>query len=216
MRYRWTVIAVLLAGLLGGAGPAGADPAGTVLTDDRYGVLLGAADAPVQLEIFCEPQCSDCAKFEAAAADQLARQLAGHRLAVTYRWLTFLDQRRNNDASAQLANALMLAADPATAPIAYQNFVAQLYRQQDRLHDDPDPGDVADIARASGVPDPVADRIAAFEPAADIAAMDAANRLRLRYVAPENPTTPTVYDLRTNTVVDTGADGWLDKLMAAG
>lgn len=214
MRHWWSVIVVLVAALVGAAGPAGADVAGATRTDDGYGVLLGAADAPAQLEIFCEPQCPDCAQFEAATTDRLVGELGAHRLAVTYRWLTFLDQRRHNDASARLSNALLLAADPATTPIGYQNFVAQLYREQDRLRTGPTPDAVADIARASGVPAPVADRIAAAEPAADIAAMDAANRARLRQVDPENPGTPTVYDLRANRVVDTGQDGWLDRLLA--
>lgn len=218
MRYRWSVVVMLVAGLCALAAPARparADVPATVRTADGFGVRLGAADAPLQLEIFCEPQCPECAKLEAAANDQLVQGLASHRLAVTYRWLTFLDERRHNDFSARLAHALMLAADPATAPVAYQNFVAELYRQQDRLRDGVDDDDVAAIARASGIPAPVADRIAAGEPGpdnVDIAAMAADNHHRLSQADPESPGTPTVYDRNADKVVDTDEPGWLDRL----
>lgn len=215
MRLLWTVVSMSLA-LLGTAGPAHADPAVTARTDDGQGVRLGAADAPVQLAIFCEPQCPVCAAFEGESGDRLVEGLASHRLAVTYRWLTFLDERRGTDTSARLAGALMTAADPATAPVAYQNFVAQLYRQPG----DGNPAAVAAIARAAGIPGPIADRIAAVDPAGepgmDTAAMAAANRRRLVGIDPQNPGTPTVYDLNTNTVVDTDEPGWLERLMPTG
>lgn len=213
MRYRWAAVVLLVAGLFG-TGPAGADAAGAARTDDGFGVLLGAPDAPVRLEIFCEPQCPECAKFEAAVGDRLVGELGSHRVAVTYRWLTFLDQRRHSDVSAQLSNALMLAADPATAPVTYQNFVAELYRQQSQLRESATAEDIAAMARASGVPGPVADRIAAGEWVVDTAAMDAANRARLNRVYPENPGTPTVYNLGTDAAVDTEDADWLTRLLA--
>ena len=222
MRHRWTVVAMLLgclSGLVISAGPANAELAGTARTDDGYGVRIGAADAPVQLEVFCEPQCPVCADFEATSNDQLVRELGAHRLAVTYRWLTFLDERRGNDASARLARALLLAGDPATAPIAYQNFVAEVYRRQQRTGDGPTPEQIAAMARGSGVPGPIADRIAAADPGSDgidTAAVDAGNHRRLSGLDAGSPGTPTVYDVTANRVVDTEEPGWLDRLMQAG
>jgi hypothetical protein len=204
------VAAILLA--LTPIGTARADVPGTALTDDGYGVQVGSADAPARLEIFCEPQCPHCAEFEAASAEQIGRDLSSDRLAVTYRWLTFLDEKHHNDTSARVGNALMLAADPATPAVAYQDFVTQVYRQQDSHEGGPTAEDIAAMARESGMPSPVVDRIAAGEPAVDTAAMNAANRDRLNRANPEHPGTPTVYDLNADNVVDTDDAGWLDRL----
>lgn len=116
------------------AGPAAADPGapGTAWAPDHFGVLAGSADAPVQLEVFCDPQCSECAKFVAASGDDLGSHLVAGDVAVTYRWMTFLDARRGNDTSARVGNALMAASDPATSAATYQTFVSELYRRAAR------------------------------------------------------------------------------------
>ena len=139
-----------------GAGSAHAD---VLRTGDDYGVLVGSAAAPVQLEIFCEPQCPHCAELESTYGDRIAAGLAGGRLAVTYRWLTFLDDKHHNDVSARISNALFSAADPTTPAMAYQALVQDLYRHQSP--DGPNNDDIAAMARESGVPEVVADRIAA-------------------------------------------------------
>lgn len=193
--------------------PARAEAPGTSVTGDGYGVVLGSAEAPARLEIFCEPQCPHCAEFEAVSGAPLIGAIAGGRVAVTYRWLTFLDDRRHNDASARIANALITAADPAVHPVVYQSFVDDLYRQQ-RRGDGPATAEIAVMARESGVPGPVADRIAAGDVVVDTAAMNAANRELLERANPANPGTPTVYDVNTGTVVDTDEPGWLDRLGA--
>lgn len=215
---------MLVACMIAFPSPAGADPDApdTFLTPDRFGVVAGSADAPVQLELFCDPQCPDCAKFESASGTAIGRYLGSGQLAVTYRWLTFLDDRRHNDTSARVGSALMLAADPATSATAYQAFVADLYRHQTPRDGDPNaPGvdEIAGMARESGVPDQVVDRITgitAGEPRVDTVAMNAVNRARLSQVNPENPGTPTVDDLKTNSLVDTDDTGWLDRLVQAG
>src|ERR1700737_2986633 len=51
-------------------------------TADGNGVLAGSGDAPVQLEIFCDPQCPDCAEFESTYGDRVAGDLASGRLTV--------------------------------------------------------------------------------------------------------------------------------------
>ncbi|ORV10013.1 hypothetical protein AWB95_16615 [Mycobacterium celatum] len=173
-------------------------------------MLVGSAIAPVQLEIFIDPQCPHVAELESADGDQIAAGISDGRLAVTYRPLTFLDDRKHTDVSARISNALFLAADPATSPTAYQAFVQALYRNQTG----PDNADIASMARESGLPGAVADRIAAGDYAVDTAAVNGANRDRLKEENPENPGTPTVYDLNTKTVVDIQDSDWLDKLLA--
>ncbi|BBZ10592.1 thioredoxin domain-containing protein [Mycobacterium branderi] len=179
-------------------------------SSDGNGVLVGSAGAPVQLEIFIEPQCPHVAELESTDGDAIARNIGDGRLAVTYRPLTFLDDRKHTDVSARISNALFLAADPATSPTAYQAFVQDLYRHQTR----PDNNEIAAMARESGVPDAVAEKIAAGDYVVDPAAMNDANRARLVQDNPENPGTPTVYDLNTKTVVDTQDSEWLGKLLA--
>ncbi len=179
-------------------------------TPDGDGVLVGSWIAPVQLAIFCDPQCPHCAEFESTDGDRLAAALASGRVTLTYRWMTFLDGRHHNDVSARLVNALFLAADPATSPTAYQAFVQDLYRHQSA--DGPSNDAVAAMARESGLPDAVADRIAAGDYVVDSGAVNEANKSRLKEANPDNPGTPTIYDLNTKSVVDTQASGWLDAL----
>jgi protein-disulfide isomerase len=179
-------------------------------TADGNGVVVGSADAAVQLEIFCEPQCPDCKELESTYGDRIAGDIADGRIAVTYRWLTFLDAKHHNDVSARVSNALFVAADPATAPTAYQAFVQDLYRHQSP--DGPSNANLAAMARESGLGADVSDRIAAGAQVVDTAAINAANRARLDAVNPENPGTPTVYDLKTSRLVDVQDAGWLDAL----
>jgi hypothetical protein len=164
----------------------------------------------VQLEIFCEPQCPYCAAMEATDGNKLATALAGGRVAITYRWLTFLNARHHNDVSSRLVNALFLAADPASSPTAYQAFVQDLYHHQSA--DGPTRDAVAAMARESGLPDVVADRIAAGDDAVDTNAVGDANKARLKDENPTDPGTPTIYNLNTRSVVDTQDPGWLDAL----
>ena len=179
-------------------------------TGDGDGVLVGSPSAPVQLEIFCDPQCPYCAEFESTDGDRLAGALAGGRVAITYRWLTFLDGRQHNDVSARVANALFVAADPATPPTAYQAFVQDLYHHQSA--NGPSIDEVAAMARDSGVPDAVADRIASGDSVVDTNALNDANKARLKDEIPDNSGTPTVYNLNTRSVVDIQDSAWLDEL----
>ncbi|MBV9721328.1 MAG: thioredoxin domain-containing protein, partial [Mycobacterium sp.] len=180
-------VAAALWSVVVGAGIAHAD---VPRTGDGNAVILGSDVAPVQLEIFCDPQCPYCAELESTYGDRIAGDLASGRLAVTYRWLTFLDDRHHNDVSARISNALFVGADPTTSPTAYQAFVQDLYRHQSS--DGPNNSEIAAMARESGVPDMVSDRIAAGDYAVDTTALNAANRARLGEVNPENPSTPTI------------------------
>jgi protein-disulfide isomerase len=207
MRFYLRLLAATLGLVTLTTGAAGAD---VPRTSDANGALVGSWIAPVQLEVFCEPQCPHCAEFEAADGDRLAAALAGGRLAITYRWLTFLDGRHHNNVSGRLVNALFLAADPATSPTAYQAFVQDLYRHQ--TSDGPTNDAVATMARDSGLPDAVAERIATGDTVVDTTAVGDANKARLKDENPANPGTPTIYNLNTRSVVDTQDPGWLEAL----
>lgn len=180
-------------------------------SSDGYGVVAGSAAAPVQLAIFIEPQCPHVAEFESTYGDRIGDEIASRRLAVTYRPLTFLDNKHNNDVSARISDALFVAADPATPPAAYQAFVQDLYRHQSP--DGPDNAAIAAMARDSGVPDTVAARIAAGDVVVDVTAMDDANTARLKDDNPQGRVTPTVYNLTTKNVVDLQDPAWIEDLV---
>lgn len=203
---RWWLGALAATVVTFGAGTAHAD---VPRSSDGYGVVVGSPDAPAQLEIFIEPQCPDVAALESSYGDRIASSIGSGRLAVTYRPLTFLDTKHHNDVSARVSNALFLAADPATSPTAYQAFVQDLYRHQNG----PDNNDIAAMARESALPEPAVEKIAAGDHAVDTAAMADANRTRVTAATPDNPGTPTVYDLNAKRVVDLQDPGWLDKLV---
>ncbi len=204
MRWWLGVFAVLTMGFVtGGTATAYAE---LPRSSDGNGVVVGSADAPVQLEIFIEPQCPHVAQLESAYGDRIASDIGSGRLAVTYRPLTFLDDKHHNDASARISNALFLAADPTTSATAYQAFVQDLYRHQSP--DGPDNNDIAAMARDSGIPEIAATRIAAGDPGVDVTAMDDANTALLERENPQGRTTPTVYDLNAKTVVDLQDSGW--------
>ena len=59
-----------------------------------------------------------------------------------------------------------------------------------------------------------ADRIAAANQAVDAAALNDANRARLKEENPQNPGTPTIYNLNTKSVVDLQDPGWLDEVIS--
>ncbi len=97
MRY-WSVLVVALVVLLSGCtreitGVAQADPRGpaTALSDDGFGIVAGDPNAPVQIELYTEPQCTHCADLQKDFGEELAQYMNLGQLAVTYRPMTFLD-----------------------------------------------------------------------------------------------------------------------------
>src|SRR5947209_4410053 len=76
MRFYLGLLVTMLGLVISPTSIAHADVSRTI---DADGVLVGSWIAPVQLEIFCEPQCPHCAEFEAADGDRLVAALAGGR-----------------------------------------------------------------------------------------------------------------------------------------
>ena len=60
------------------------------LSDDGSGIVAGYPDAPVQIELYTEPQCNHCAELQDEFGDEMAHYINLGQLAVTYRPLTFL------------------------------------------------------------------------------------------------------------------------------
>ncbi|MCV7431972.1 DsbA family protein [Mycolicibacterium bacteremicum] len=187
----------------------------TQVSDDGYGLIAGFPEAPVQIEIFAEPQCSHCADLQRDVGDDLRHYIGLGQLAVTYRPMTFLETA-DYHYSERVSNALFVAASEGNSPaVDFQSFVEDLWADQDPSGRGPSDDEMAEKARAAGLPDDVAQRIADGEGAVDAVEMDAANYDLLYLVDPVNTGTPTVYDLTNDEVVDIYDDDWLDKLMSS-
>jgi protein-disulfide isomerase len=196
------------------AGVAMPDPhrPGVAISSDGFGIVTGFADAPVQLEIFTEPQCPHCAHLQATYGEDIKRYIESGQLAVTYRPMTFLDDEYSIDYSAIAGNALFLAADPSTSAAVFQTFVEDLWANQQLAFADYEAKDFADLAKDSGIPDALVKRIGNGDKAIDTDKMESANQTLLSDQSPESPGTPTVYNLTQKETVDISDDDWLAHL----
>jgi protein-disulfide isomerase len=196
------------------AGVAMPDPhrPGVAISSDGFGIVTGFADAPVQLEIFTEPQCPHCAHLQATYGEDIKRYIESGQLAVTYRPMTFLDDEYSIDYSAVAGNALFLAADPSTSAAVFQTFVEDLWANQQLAFADYEAKDFADLAKDSGIPDALVKRIGNGDKAIDTDKMESANQTLLSDQSPESPGTPTVYNLTQKETVDISDDDWLAHL----
>jgi protein-disulfide isomerase len=195
------------------------------LSDDGYGIVAGYPDAPVQIELYTEPQCSHCEELQSAFGSDIEHYINLGELAVTYRPLTFLDTPSTDGHSARVANALFLAvgapgstdeADTSSGP-EFQRFVEDLWTHQEPGGPGPSDQAMASMAQESGIPDGVASKIrnGASPDDVDIDEMAAFNYGALIGIDPITTGTPTVYDLNTQEKVDVHDDDWLDNLMGS-
>ena len=223
MRIAWGA-AVLVAITFGATGcssvvdgaavvPPGIDPASDVaLTEDGFGIQLGKSFAPTQITLYTEPQCPHCARLQDNYAEDMVRYIDDGELAITYRFVTFLDDAPDGY-SAQASNAVFLTTNPeADIPAPrIQVFIAGLYFVMDALG--PAPEGIATVAQEAGIPSEVVLRIDAEDSGVDVDAMDEFNQASLDEIRPDDAGTPTVFDTTTKEVVDTSDPDWLDQLV---
>ena len=187
----------------------------TQVSEDGFGIHAGFDEAPVQIEIFAEPQCTHCADLQHDVGESLRRYIAGGQLAVTYRPMTFLEMS-DSDYSERVSNALFVAAEDGRTPaVSFQKFVEELWADQDPSGKGPTDDELAEKARAAGIPEELAQRIADGESVVDAAERDETNYDFLYLVDSVSTGTPTVYDLVNDEKVDIYDKDWLDRLMAS-
>jgi protein-disulfide isomerase len=186
------------------------------VAQDGFGIVAGFDDAPAKIEIYTEPQCTHCGDLQRVFGDQIAYQINVGTLQVTYRTLTFLDDRVDGY-STKVANALFLAAEAidnsAATGVQFQRFVEELWINQD-------PGgpaftgeELREMAVAAGIPAAVADNIAGDQEAVDVSEMDESNFNLLLDIDSVDTGTPTVYDMNAGEKLDVHDDEWLDDLV---
>ena len=188
------------------------DLPGVALTADGFGIIAGRPDAPAQIEVYTEPQCTHCAHLQDTDGPELKSLIALGLLTVTYRPVTFLDTAYGY--SAKVANAMFLAAEHGTSAPALQAYVATLWGHQNPGGSAPSDGQLAGWAADAGVSAEAVATIQSGEHAVDTDEMTITNETRLQEIRDGDAGTPTVYDLTGNTVVDIQETGWLAKLTA--
>jgi protein-disulfide isomerase len=191
------------------------------ITKDGFGIRAGSEDAPVQVELYTEPQCSHCADLQHDFGDQIAYYIGIGALAVTYRPVTFLDQVPDGY-SAHVAKAMFAAAAPGgaegtdgTTARAFQHFVEDLWGHQELGGPGPSENDMADMAQKSGIPASQVDAIASGASDVDTKNMTDTNMEFLFEIDQVNTGTPTIYDLKKDQKIDIYDNDWLSKLMAS-
>jgi protein-disulfide isomerase len=140
------VVAVLAVAVIGGALwvnahktgesaapiPAVTSPSDTVavtLDRDAGTVLVGAASAPVTLDVYEDFLCPACRQFEQTNGEQIHEELAAGTIRVRYHLLNLLDDRSDPPGYSLLAaNAALAVAD--VAPAKFLDFYASLYAAQ--------------------------------------------------------------------------------------
>jgi protein-disulfide isomerase len=202
------------------AGSAESDPnkPGLSVSKDGYGIVAGFDNAPFKIEIYTEPQCNHCADLQADFGDQIAYYIAVGQLEVTYRPMTFLDDKTGGY-SGQVSNALFLAAEKTGSPkvtatgTEFQRFVQEVWAHQRPGGKPPTGDELQDMAKKAGMPDAVAQNIKGGGSAVDVKAMDDANFEYLYEIDNDALGTPTVYDLGKGEKLDIYDNDWLSKLI---
>jgi protein-disulfide isomerase len=121
-------------------------------------IPVGAADAPVTVEIYFDYMCPACGAFEAANGGELDRLVAEGVARIELRPIAFLDEQSSGtEYSTRSASAVAVVAD--AAPDRVWDFHTALYGHQpsegsEGLSDE----QIADIAADVGVPADVVDR----------------------------------------------------------
>ena len=191
------------------------------ITKDGYGIRAGSEEAPVQVELYTEPQCSHCADLQHDFGEQLAYYIGIGALAVTYRPVTFLDQVPDGH-SAHVASAMFAAAAPGgaegtdgTPARAFQHFVEDLWAHQELGGEGPSNDEMADMAKKAGIPAAAVDAISSGASDVDTKDMSDTNMEFLFEIDQINTGTPTIYDLKKDEKIDIYDNDWLSKLMAS-
>jgi protein-disulfide isomerase len=187
---------------------------GVPRTDDGHGVVLGTSQdgGAAAIDLFIEPQCPHCGHFVAEYGDAIAKNIAGNRLAVTVRPLTFMDYG-SDDYSARATNAIFLvAADRAATPALVWKFIQGLYARLMSTTSLADNDGIAKVANDVGVPADTVNRIAAAEPQVDGNVVSDGNLSVMDDYGVERAT-PTLYDTLGKDQVDYDDPQWLDHLV---
>lgn len=226
MRLTRVIAALCLAFAVAGCsnvvtGTAAPDPTEipAALSKDGSGITIGLAEAPIQLEIYTEPQCRQCADIQTDFGSRLAYYVAVGQLAITYRPMVLQD-KDNGKHSERVANAMFAAVTPGaagdavtTTGPAFQRFVMRLWTLWDGGPNQPTVEEMAQMARGAGIPEAQVAQVESVQPAVDTADATDLNFEFLYMLDPLDTAMPYVYDLNKDEKLDIYDDNWLSRVM---
>ncbi|OBA65025.1 serine/threonine protein kinase [Mycobacterium sp. 1100029.7] len=140
-------------------GPSGSIPAQPpdavelrVLDD---GVLVGSSAAPVTIDIFNEPICPPCGSFIRSNAGDIETAINNKKLTVRYHLLNFLDDKSHSKTYSTRAVAATYCVAAQNDPKLYLSFYTGLFasdfQPQEGAAEDRADGELAQLAKTSGV-----------------------------------------------------------------
>ncbi len=188
------------------------DRNGTV-TAGNTDLTVGAAAAPVTIDLFEDPLCPACGQFEQTQGGQLADAVRGGKLRVRFHMLNFLnDSSASRDYSTRAGAAVQCVAGEKNQDL-FLKFHSELFKQQpmERGSSDHSNDELAKIARQVGANEATQRCIAsgAQVPAAAKAAQESLNQLSKALDG--NVSTPSV--LLEGKKVDLANPNWLADLL---
>ncbi|MFD6094228.1 DsbA family protein [Oerskovia sp. NPDC060338] len=141
-------------GVAGAPEGSGQDAVAPGTATPEHGLLAGAGDesAPVTVEVYVDYMCPVCGRFEAVNGESLTKLREAGSVRVVFHPIAILDRYSQGTAySTRAASSAALVAD--RAPDTFQAFHAGLLAHQPQegtagLSD----AQIADVARAAGVP----------------------------------------------------------------
>ncbi|MFQ1000544.1 DsbA family protein [Modestobacter sp. SSW1-42] len=104
---------------------AAATPPGTV---DGYAFAVGAADAPVTVDVYEDFQCPVCAQLEETSGGTLTSLVDAGTVQLRYHGMAFLDRASTTEYSTRALNAAAVVAESGTE--AYRTFHDLLFADQ--------------------------------------------------------------------------------------
>ena len=184
-------------GVAGAPEGSGQDAVAPGTATPEHGLLAGAGDesAPVTVEVYVDYMCPVCGRFEAVNGESLTKLREAGSVRVVFHPIAILDRYSQGTAySTRAASSAALVAD--RAPDTFQAFHAGLLAHQPQegtagLSD----AQIADVARAAGVPADVVAELAdggAAEFAPWVAAATQAATSDPALAGPQGFGTPTI------------------------
>lgn len=190
------------------------DPAVAVALQDEGSVLVGWAEAPTTIDVWVDPLCPACAKFDIAYGGDIEQAVAEGKLAVRYHTLDFLAERSaSRDYSTRAAAASMCVAEGSDAA-QFVGFHSAVFDMQPQMGGSEDLSNdhLSAIAAAVGSSNQVLQCISTGAKEADAAAAAAASSADLAARNDDKVSTPTVF--HGDQQVDITNVDWVSELTA--
>ena len=176
-------------------------------------ILVGAADAPVTLDVFEDAMCPVCAQFESRDGQEVATALEDGSVAVRYHLLNFLNaSSASGDYSTRAAAAALAVArdgDGSALPEFHSALFSSDVQPRERGSSDLSNAQLADLAATFGVSQEAQDQISSGALVSEAAGAATASEQALTATG-NQVATPTVLDGATK--VEINDPSWLSSL----